>query len=56
MDPKMLAAGLAGFLLGGFVVSLAATLDDDGAGAPHGLARPAQVLVLDTSSRSADAR
>ncbi len=28
MDTKTLAAGIAGFLLGGFVVSVAATLDD----------------------------
>lgn len=29
MDTKALAAAIAGFLLGGFVVSLAASLDDD---------------------------
>jgi hypothetical protein len=28
MDTKTLAAGIAGFLLGGFVVSVAATLED----------------------------
>ena len=37
MDTKMLAAGLAGFLLGGFVVSVAATLEDDEPSGDHGM-------------------
>jgi hypothetical protein len=38
MDTKTLAAGIVGFLLGGFTVSVAATLDDGAAhddGATH---------------------
>jgi hypothetical protein len=38
MDTKTLAAGIAGFLLGGFVVSVAATLEDgDGATSDHSI-------------------
>jgi hypothetical protein len=36
MDTKTLAAGIAGFLLGGFVVSVAATLDDGDDSRDHG--------------------
>jgi hypothetical protein len=37
MDTKTLAAGIAGFLLGGFVVSVAATLDDGDDSSGHSL-------------------
>jgi hypothetical protein len=37
MDTRTLAAGIAGFLLGGFVVSVAATLEDEGGSSDHGI-------------------
>jgi hypothetical protein len=39
MDTKTLAAGIAGFLLGGFVVSVAATLDDGDDSSDHSSGR-----------------
>jgi hypothetical protein len=42
MNTHMIAAGLAGFLLGGLTVSVAAQLEDDGAA--HGA--PATHVVL----------
>ncbi|TWG97430.1 hypothetical protein L615_003500000480 [Nocardioides sp. J9] len=44
MSTTTLAAGVAGFLLGGLVVSTAASLEDDD-GPAHGLDRPAVVTV-----------
>ena len=46
MDTKTLAAGLAGFVLGGFVVSVAATLEDDGGSTDHGLGHTVTVTTL----------
>lgn len=45
MSTSTLAAGVAGFLLGGLVVSTAAALQDDepGGGPAHGADRPAVV-------------
>jgi hypothetical protein len=46
MDTKTLAAGIAGFLLGGFVVSVAATLEDDGGSSDHGIGHSVTVPPL----------
>ncbi len=43
MSTSTLAAGVAGFLLGGLVVSTAATLEDDEPA--HGAGRPAVVSI-----------
>ncbi|HWJ67538.1 MAG TPA: hypothetical protein VNT31_12740 [Nocardioides sp.] len=46
MNVNTLAAGVIGFLLGGLVVSTAASLEDDDRGGPaHGMDRPAVVSV-----------
>ena len=36
MNTNILAAALAGFMLGGLTVSIAAELEDDGSSSPHG--------------------
>lgn len=43
MNTNTLAAGVIGFLLGGLVVSTAASLEDDDRGPAHGTDRPAVV-------------
>lgn len=45
MNVNTLAAGVIGFLLGGLVVSTAASLEDDDKGPAHGVDRPAVVSV-----------
>lgn len=45
MNVNTLAAGVIGFLLGGLVVSTAASLEDDDRGPAHGVDRPAVVSV-----------
>ena len=43
MNTNTLAAGVIGFLLGGLVVSTAASIEDDDRGPAHGTDRPAVV-------------
>ncbi len=45
MNVNTLAAGVIGFLLGGLVVSTAASLEDDDKAPAHGVDRPAVVSV-----------
>lgn len=45
MNVTTLAAGVIGFLLGGLVVSTAASLEDDDKGPAHGGDRPGVVSV-----------
>lgn len=45
MNVNTLAAGVIGFLLGGLVVSTAASLEDDDKAPAHGADRPAVVSV-----------
>lgn len=45
MNVNTLAAGVIGFLLGGLVVSTAASLEDDDKVPAHGVDRPAVVSV-----------
>ena len=45
MNVNTLAAGVIGFLLGGLVVSTAASLEDDDKEPAHGVDRPAVVSV-----------
>lgn len=45
MNVNTLAAGVIGFLLGGLVVSTAASLEDDDKGPAHGVDRPAVVSL-----------
>lgn len=45
MNVNTLAAGVVGFLLGGLVVSTAASLEDDDKGPAHGVGRPVVVSV-----------
>ena len=47
MDTKTLAAGIAGFLLGGFVVSVAATLEGEDTTSDHSIGlRTAQSVTV----------
>jgi len=47
MNTNTLAAGVIGFLLGGFTVSIAAELEDDGATAPLHNSMSHQSLLVD---------